>query len=159
MSTRKFKAEIKALQAQLQNYQIAAESAEERLALRVEQLQKVVLEKLAVEKQRDTLAKALEPFARLLAEHHVSLPDNRPIFQINENKFTVGDIRRARAAIASVKADHVPGPTKMIDQCAECRTLSRNKPPTAADCRACKAAEPAFTEAANAIIASAKDQA
>lgn len=56
-----------------------------------------------VEKQRDTLLAALEPFARLLAEHHVSRPDNSPIFQINENKFTVGDVRRASAAIASVK--------------------------------------------------------
>lgn len=46
------------------------------------------------------LLDALRPFAALLAEHHDDLPDDRPIFGINDAVITAGDLRRARAAIA-----------------------------------------------------------
>lgn len=45
------------------------------------------------------LLEALRPFAALLAEHHERMPDDQPIFGINSATFTVGDMRRARAAI------------------------------------------------------------
>lgn len=46
------------------------------------------------------LLEALRHFAALLAEHHDDLPDDRPIFGINDAVITAGDLRRARAAIA-----------------------------------------------------------
>lgn len=51
------------------------------------------------------LLEALRPFAALLAEHHERLPDNQPIFGINNNKFTVGEMRAAVAAIAAAEGD------------------------------------------------------
>lgn len=46
------------------------------------------------------LLEALRPFAALLAAHHADVPDDRPIFGINDAVFTAGDLRAAAAAIA-----------------------------------------------------------
>lgn len=50
--------------------------------------------------QNAALLEAIRPFAALLADHHAALPDDAPLFAINENKFTVGDVRNATAALA-----------------------------------------------------------
>jgi hypothetical protein len=47
------------------------------------------------------LAAAAQPFAKLLAEHHVDLPDSYPIFGMGvEHIITVGDLRRLHAVLA-----------------------------------------------------------
>ena len=46
------------------------------------------------------LLAALRPFAALLAAHHADVPDDRPVFGINDSVFTAGDLRAAVAAIA-----------------------------------------------------------
>jgi len=45
------------------------------------------------------LLEALEPFAAMLKQHHGDLDDERPIMGIEDAVFTVGDLRKARAAI------------------------------------------------------------
>lgn len=45
------------------------------------------------------LVEALKPFARLLADHHERLSDDTPVYGVMENAFTIGDIRRAAAAL------------------------------------------------------------
>jgi len=45
------------------------------------------------------LLEALEPFAAMLKPHHGDLDDERPIMGIEDAVFTVGDLRKARAAI------------------------------------------------------------
>lgn len=63
-----------------------------------------VLERMnELEQQRDELLVALEPFSRLLQEHNSVGKDDRPIFGINSVTITLGDLRRAVAAIAKVK--------------------------------------------------------
>jgi len=49
------------------------------------------------------LLEALEPFAALLQPHHDDLQDERPVFGVNGAVFTVGHLRRARAAIVKAK--------------------------------------------------------
>lgn len=46
------------------------------------------------------LLDALKPFANLLKDHHDHLPDDQPIYGINDSTITVGDLRRAVDAIA-----------------------------------------------------------
>jgi hypothetical protein len=41
------------------------------------------------------LKEALKPFAALLAEHHERMPNEQPLFGINDALITVGDVRRA----------------------------------------------------------------
>ena len=48
----------------------------------------------------DAMRAALRPFAALLSAHHADMPDNRPVFGINDALFTVGDLHAARAALA-----------------------------------------------------------
>ncbi len=48
---------------------------------------------------RVALVEALKPFARLLADHHERLSDDTPVYGVMEHAFTVGDIRRADAAL------------------------------------------------------------
>jgi hypothetical protein len=45
----------------------------------------------------------LKPFASLLSHHHDQMPDDRPVFGINHNVFTVGDLRRARDLIEKLE--------------------------------------------------------
>ena len=53
------------------------------------------------------LKKALLPFARLLQDHNNwdakgrAFPDDKPIFAINSTTITLGDLRRAYAAVVS----------------------------------------------------------
>lgn len=42
---------------------------------------------------------ALRPFAALLQRHNESGPDDRPVFAINDAVITLGDLRRAVAAL------------------------------------------------------------
>lgn len=51
------------------------------------------------------LLEALRPFAALLAEHHDALPNDRPVFGINDAVITAGDLRRASAAITKATGD------------------------------------------------------
>lgn len=50
--------------------------------------------------QNEARRVALVPFARLLKEHHEDLPDSQPLYGIGDSLITVGDLRRAVAAIA-----------------------------------------------------------
>lgn len=43
----------------------------------------------------ENLKKALKPFAALLKKHHRDMPDERPIFAIEDSIVTAGDFRRA----------------------------------------------------------------
>ena len=52
----------------------------------------------ALEAERDALRAALLPFSKLLGDHHDSDRDEKKVFGINGNDFTVGDLRRAKAA-------------------------------------------------------------
>ena len=54
-------------------------------------------------RQRDEAIAALRPFAALIADHHDRMPDDQPLFFINSNGFTVGDLRKANAAIKGVQ--------------------------------------------------------
>lgn len=47
----------------------------------------------------EQLAAALRPFAVLLQAHHEELPNERQVFGINGRNITVGDLRRAAAAL------------------------------------------------------------
>ena len=53
----------------------------------------------------DAMRAALRPFAALLSAHHADMPDNRPVFGINDALFTVGDLHAARAALALADTD------------------------------------------------------
>ena len=53
----------------------------------------------------DELVGALEPFSMLLKEHHRDMPDNQPIYGINDSLVTAGDLRNARAALAKIKEE------------------------------------------------------
>ena len=53
----------------------------------------------------DAMREALRPFSALLAAHHADVPDDRPIFGINDAVFTAGDLRAARAALALADND------------------------------------------------------
>lgn len=57
----------------------------------------------ALEAERDELLAALEPFAAMLPDHYEDASDDKRIFSICDKGFTVGDLRRAVAAIANVK--------------------------------------------------------
>lgn len=47
------------------------------------------------------LTDVLEPFSRLLQEHHDRLPDSQPVYGIGDALITIGDLRKA---LATVKA-------------------------------------------------------
>jgi hypothetical protein len=51
------------------------------------------------------LLEALRPFAALLQDHHQRNCDEQPIFGINDVTITVGDMRRAAAAIAAATGE------------------------------------------------------
>lgn len=51
------------------------------------------------------LLDALRPFSKLLQEHHSRLPDSQPIYGVGDSLITVGDMRRARAAIDAARGD------------------------------------------------------
>lgn len=55
--------------------------------------------------QRDALYAALKVFANLDISHHDGKPDDRPVFGLNETVFTLGDVRRARAALSLVNQE------------------------------------------------------
>ena len=56
----------------------------------------------------DAMRAALRPFAALLSAHHADMPDNRPVFGINDALFTVGDLHAARAALALADQETQP---------------------------------------------------
>lgn len=45
------------------------------------------------------LTGALEPFSRLLQEHHDRLPDSQPVYGIGDALITIGDLRKALATV------------------------------------------------------------
>ncbi len=47
----------------------------------------------------EKLHTALRPFAALLQPHHAGLPDDRPVFGVDDTLITVGDLRRACRAV------------------------------------------------------------
>lgn len=51
------------------------------------------------------LAEALEPFVALLQDHHEAMPDAQPMFGINDALILVGDVRRARTALAKARGE------------------------------------------------------
>lgn len=51
------------------------------------------------------LEAALAPFAALLANHHATMKDDHPVFGIDRNLITAGDLRRAALAADSGAAD------------------------------------------------------
>ena len=53
--------------------------------------------------KQDKLRKALKPFAALLQPHNDKGDGSLPVFGINDAKITVGDLRRARSALAQSK--------------------------------------------------------
>ena len=53
----------------------------------------------ALRKERDELLIALEPFSKLLQEHHSRLPNNQPIYGIGDCLITVRNMRMAAQAI------------------------------------------------------------
>ena len=55
--------------------------------------------------ERDALLAALRPFAALYGEHHKRMLDDLPIFGMNDSTFTVGDMRRANAAIDAARSE------------------------------------------------------
>ena len=52
-----------------------------------------------LKQQRDELAAALMPFALLLQPHNDKGADYLPVFAINDAAITLGDLRRANAAL------------------------------------------------------------
>lgn len=52
----------------------------------------------------EELAKAMAPFCALLQQHNQAGDDLRPIFAINDARITLGDLRRASAALAKARA-------------------------------------------------------
>ena len=57
----------------------------------------------ALKVKSDVLVDALEPFSKLLQEHHERLPDSQPIYGIGDALITVGDMRKALAALKGEK--------------------------------------------------------
>jgi polyribonucleotide nucleotidyltransferase len=49
------------------------------------------------------LREALEPFAELLKKHQAGYVDAHPVYGIDYSVITVGDLRRARAALQAVE--------------------------------------------------------
>jgi len=74
----------------------ARDAASEIAALRAEITE--------LKRQLDETIAVLKPFAALIADHHDKMPDDQPLFFINSNGFTVGDLRKANAAIKGVQS-------------------------------------------------------
>ena len=59
----------------------------------------------SLRKENAALRDALEPFTALLQDHNDKGADERPVFGINDAVITLGDLRRARAALQGAKDD------------------------------------------------------
>lgn len=60
----------------------------------------------ALRATQEELKTALQPFAALLAnaKHVEHQPDDNPVFGINENVFTVGDLRNAKRVLSRLQS-------------------------------------------------------